>query len=139
MMTGTGTPLSSVGVNCHCFTASSAAWSSNGIDRSTFASLTLPSAPIVASMITTPDTRADWAMGGYTGRTSLVLVGVLMLPPTRTGAAGGGGGGASGNPPTTPPIVPPGTPPSTPPRTPAVDGTMAGSGALSLGASTGAA
>ena len=40
MMTGTGTPFSSVGVNCHCFTASSAAWSSSGIERRTFASLT---------------------------------------------------------------------------------------------------
>ena len=30
MMTGTGTLLSSVGVNTHCLTASSAAWSSSG-------------------------------------------------------------------------------------------------------------
>src|SRR5215208_7803998 len=135
MMTGTGTPLSSVGVNCHCLTASSAAWSSSGIDRSTFASLTRPSAPIVASMITMPETRADCAMGGYTGLTSLVLVGVLILPPTRTGAAGGGGGGggASGRPPTTPPIVPPGTPPATPPGTPSpADGVEGGSGVMSL-------
>ena len=50
MMTGTGTPLSSVGVNSHCFTASSAAASSNGIERSTRASCTLPSVPIVASI-----------------------------------------------------------------------------------------
>ncbi len=35
MMTGTGTPFSSVGVYSHCRTASSAAWSSNGIDRRT--------------------------------------------------------------------------------------------------------
>ena len=42
MMTGTGTPLSSVGVNSHCLTASSAAWSSSGIERSTRASCTLP-------------------------------------------------------------------------------------------------
>ena len=54
MMTGTGTPLSSVGVNCHCLTASSAAWSSSGIERRTFASLTRPSAPMVASMMTMP-------------------------------------------------------------------------------------
>src|SRR3954464_8845794 len=95
---------------------------------------------MVASMMTTPETRADCAIGGYTGRTSFVFVGVLMLPPTRTGAAGGGGGGgASGNPPTTPPTVPPGMPPSTPPGTPAVDGTEGASGTISLGASTGAA
>src|SRR4249919_2413906 len=49
MMTGTGTPLRVVGVNSHCRTASSAAWSSNGIDRSTFASATLPFGPMVAS------------------------------------------------------------------------------------------
>src|SRR5688500_10879956 len=64
MMTGTGTPFSSVGVNCHCLTASSAAWSSSGIERRTLASLTRPSGPIVASMMTTPCTRADWAFGG---------------------------------------------------------------------------
>src|ERR1700704_3316986 len=91
MMTGTGTPLSVVGVNTHCFTASSAAASSSAIDRSTFASCTRPSGPIVASMITTPCTRADWAIDGYTGLTSLIFVGGLILPPTRTGAGGGGG------------------------------------------------
>ena len=63
MMTGTGTPLSSVGVNCHCFTASSAAWSSSGIERRTFASLTRPSGPMVASMMTTP-ARAPTARSG---------------------------------------------------------------------------
>src|SRR5437867_893666 len=74
MMTGTGTPLSSVGVNCHWRTASSAAASSSGIERSTLASCTLPFGPIVASMITTPCTRADCAMAGYTGLTSLTFV-----------------------------------------------------------------
>src|SRR5687767_10226685 len=142
MMTGTGTPLSSVGVNCHCLTASSAAWSSSGIDRSTLASLTRPSGPIVASMMTTPCTRADCAIGGYTGLTFRVLVGALMLPPTRTGAdGGGGGGGAEGSPPTTPPMVPPGIPPSTPPGTPSLT-PVAGAGTsamISFGASVGAA
>src|ERR671928_1848594 len=93
MMTGTGTPLSSVGVNCHWRTASSAAASSSGIERSTLASCTDPFGPIVASMMTTPCTRADCAIGGYVGRTSLVLTGGLIAPPTRTGAGGGGGGG----------------------------------------------
>src|SRR4051812_48709870 len=96
MMTGTGTPLSSVGVNVHCFTASSAAASSRGIERSTLVSSTLPLGPITASMMTTPCTRADRAIAGYSGFTSLTLVGGLMLPPTRTGAGGGGGGGGGG-------------------------------------------
>src|SRR3954471_5974624 len=96
MITGTGTPFSRVGVNCHCRTASSAAASSSGIERSTFASCTAPFGPIVASMMTTPCTRADWAIAGYTGFTSFTLVGCLMLPPTRTGAGGGGGGGGGG-------------------------------------------
>jgi hypothetical protein len=52
-----------VGVNT-LSPASSAAASSSGIDRSTFASCTRPSGPIVASMMTTPWTRADWAMDG---------------------------------------------------------------------------
>src|SRR4030095_15736072 len=73
MMTGTGTPLSSVGVKTHCLTASSAAWSRSGIERSTLASLTRPSGPMVASMMTTPCTRADCAIGGGNG----VAVGVL--------------------------------------------------------------
>src|SRR5262249_4431156 len=92
-------------------------------------------------MMTTPCTRADCAMGGYTGFTSLVFVGCLMLPPTRTGAVGGGGGGggASGRPPTTPPTTPPGTPPSTPPGTPSPTLGTETSGLISLGASTGAA
>src|SRR5207247_7585923 len=96
MITGTGTPFSSVGVNCHWRTASSAAASSSGIDRSTLASCTLPFGPIVASMMTTPCTRADWAIAGYVGLTSFTLVGGLIWPPTRTGAAGGGGGGGGG-------------------------------------------
>src|SRR5262245_19637740 len=92
-------------------------------------------------MMTTPWTRADWAIGGYTGLTSFVLTGCLIAPPTRTGAVGGGGGGgASGRPPTTPPIVPPGIPPSTPPGTPSLEeATVGTSGTISLGASTGAA
>src|ERR671918_587495 len=90
------------------------------MERRTRASCTLPLGPITASMITTPCTRADCAIGGYCGLTCLVLVGCLITPPTRTGCAGGGGGGggASGSPPTTPPTTPPGTPPSTPPGTP---------------------
>src|SRR5919109_1703272 len=88
-------------------------------------------------MITMPCTRADCAIAGYVGRTSLVFCGGLMLPPTRTGAAGGGGGGgASGSPPTTPPTTPPGTPPSTPARSKLVS---TGSALISLGGSVGAA
>src|SRR5262249_4638726 len=64
MMTGTGVPFNVVGVNTHCFTASSAAASSSGIERSTLASCTRPSGPMVASMMTTPWTRADCAMDG---------------------------------------------------------------------------
>src|SRR6185436_15885499 len=92
-------------------------------------------------MMTTPWTRADCAMGGYTGLTSFVFVGVLMLPPTRTGAVGGGGGGggACGRPPTTPPTTPPGTPPSTPPGTPTPTLGTDTSGLISFGASIGAA
>ena len=142
MMTGTGTPLSSVGVNCHWRTASSAAASSSGIERSTFASCTAPFGPIVASMMTTPCTRADCAIAGYTGFTSRTFVGCLMLPPTRTGAGGGGGGGGGGaasSPPTMPPVTPPTTPPSTPPTTPFTPCSMPVSGLISRGASTGAA
>src|SRR5213083_2087137 len=142
MMTGTGTPFSRVGVNCHCFTASSAAASSKGIERSTFASCTAPFGPIVASMMTTPCTRADCAIAGYTGFTSFTFVGCLMLPPTRTGAGGGGGGGggggASASPPTMPPVTPPTMPPSTP-TTALLPVSMPVSGLISLGASTGAA
>ena len=45
MMIETGLPLSNVGVNTHCRTASSAALSSIGIERSTRASFTVPSGP----------------------------------------------------------------------------------------------
>ena len=68
MMTGTGTPFNSVGVYCHCLTASMAAASSSGIDRRTRTSCTRPSGPMVASRMTTPCTRADCAIGGYVGR-----------------------------------------------------------------------
>src|SRR3989454_603571 len=51
-------------------------------------------------MMTTPCTRADRAIAGYSGFTSLTFVGGLMLPPTRTGAGGGGGGGGGGGAPT---------------------------------------
>src|SRR5689334_23870973 len=61
MATGTGTPWISVGVNCHCLTASTAAASSIGIDRSTFASFTCPSGPMIVSTTTTPCTCADCA------------------------------------------------------------------------------
>src|SRR5262249_8132216 len=64
MMTGVATPLSIVGVYFHCSTASSAAWSRGGIDFSTRALLTCPSASMRASMITIPVTRADSASGG---------------------------------------------------------------------------
>ena len=48
--------------------------------------MTFPSGPIVASIVTAPETRADCAMAGYTGLTSLILFGGLIRPPTRTGA-----------------------------------------------------
>ena len=54
IVTGVGTPLMTVGVNSHCFTASSAASSSSGIERSTCASRMRPSASMRASRITTP-------------------------------------------------------------------------------------
>jgi hypothetical protein len=48
--------------------------------------MTFPSGPIVASIVTTPATRADRAMAGYTGLTSLIFCGGLICPPTRRGA-----------------------------------------------------
>src|SRR4030095_5827875 len=56
------------------------------MERTTFASMTFPSGPIVASIVTAPATRADCAIAGYTGLTSLIFFGALMLPPIRTGA-----------------------------------------------------
>jgi hypothetical protein len=64
MITGTAVPFRSVGVNSHCLTPSSAAWSSIGIERRTFESTTWPLAAIVASMTTVPSTRASYAVGG---------------------------------------------------------------------------
>src|SRR6185503_19188776 len=100
MMTGTGTPLRRVGVYTHCLTASMAAESSRGMPRRTFTSVTLPWGLIVHSRMTTPWTRACFAMSGYDGGTFLSFLGSLIWPPTRTAW---GGGGASGRPPTTPP------------------------------------
>ena len=57
--TETGLPLTSVGLNCHCMTASTAALSSSGIDWSARALLTCPSGSTCASTITRPWTRAD--------------------------------------------------------------------------------
>ena len=59
MITGTATPLSSVGVNCHCRTASSAGPSSSGTPRRMRASTTSPAGPIVASRMMTPCTPAS--------------------------------------------------------------------------------
>ena len=64
MMTGTGTPLSSVGVNCHCFTASSAACVEQRNRAQHLRFLHRAVGPMVASMMTTPCTRADCAIGG---------------------------------------------------------------------------
>ncbi len=61
---GTGWPLSSVGVNFHWRTASTAACSSSGGERSTRTFCTLPSSAITASRITTPPMREASAMGG---------------------------------------------------------------------------
>jgi len=75
-MTGTGTPLSKrrrehpTGARHRALPGRAAE-----IDRSTRASLTFPSGPMVASTMTTPCTRADWAMLGYTGFTFLIFVG----------------------------------------------------------------
>src|SRR5262249_9162660 len=52
MTTGTGSPLSNVGVKRHCRTASTAAASSNGFERSTRTSRTEPSSAITASRMT---------------------------------------------------------------------------------------
>jgi hypothetical protein len=64
MMIGVGTPFSSVGVNFHCRTASSAAASSSACDLRTRAAMTLPRTSIVASMITTPSACAARAISG---------------------------------------------------------------------------
>src|SRR5262249_53140740 len=80
-------------VNSHWRTAASAAASSSGIDRRTIALRTLPSAPIVASITTSPCAFALCASGGYAGLTSLIFRGGGMLAPTRVG---GGSGGARG-------------------------------------------
>src|SRR4029434_4905088 len=83
------------------------------------ASSTRPLAPISVSRITTPCTRADWAIGGYTGATSFVFVGTLMLPAILTATwvelndvapPGGGGGGGGGGAPAGPPNLKPGAP-----------------------------
>src|SRR6185369_17179150 len=90
-------------------------------------------------MMTMPWTRADCAIGGYTGRTSRVFCGGLMLPPTRTGAAGGGGGGGGSG---MPPVMPPATPPTIPPSIPEDRSKPASrpvSALISFGASSGAA
>src|SRR4051794_3929659 len=86
-----------------------------------------PSLLIVAVNSTVPETRADFASGGYTGCTFRIRFASATCPPTRTGpdgafgfSAGGGGGGAPGTPPTIPPITPPAAPPASPvpPTTP---------------------
>jgi len=41
-----------------------------------------------ASMITTPLMPAARASSGYTGRASVILIGGLMLPPTRSALPG---------------------------------------------------
>jgi hypothetical protein len=51
---GTGLPFSSVGVNSHCRTASTAALSRPGVERSTLVSTTVPSMSMTASMTTIP-------------------------------------------------------------------------------------
>src|SRR5437764_13604080 len=56
MMTAIGSPLSSVGANCHCLTAAIADASSRGIDLSTRTSCAAPSGRSVTSRITTPCT-----------------------------------------------------------------------------------
>src|SRR5258705_2822371 len=48
--------------------------------------MTFPSGPIVASIVTARDTRADCATSGYTGGTSLIFLGGWILPPMRSGA-----------------------------------------------------
>ena len=53
-----------VSSNCHWSAASTAASSSSGIERSTFASDTVPSVSIVSSRITTPFTPAFFASSG---------------------------------------------------------------------------
>ena len=64
MTTGTGTPFSKVGVYRHCRTASTAASSSSGTDRSTCTCSTEPVAPTTVSRITTPSTRIRRAAAG---------------------------------------------------------------------------
>src|SRR6185503_13182171 len=78
-------PFSSVGTNFHCFTAPSATSSKSGIERRILASATEPSSSISTSRITTPCTFFARASSGYSGFTSLTLVGGLTLAPTRIG------------------------------------------------------
>jgi hypothetical protein len=96
----TGRPLSSVGVNRHCRTASTAASSSIGADRRMRTSRTSPSSPIVVSRITNPAMPAARASAGYTGGTWTIFSGGRICPPTRTGPVAteaGGGAGSSPN------------------------------------------
>src|SRR5439155_14481917 len=65
--TGTGTPLSSVGVYTQLFTALTAESSRSGLPRSTFTSVTRPSGLMTASRTTTPSTLACLATSGYAG------------------------------------------------------------------------
>ena len=101
IITGTGAPFSSVGVNSHCRTASMpldrGAESSGGLSRRD-AAVRIDSGFDNHDTINPP----AWASSGKTGRTSLIFVGVLMFPPNRSGAVpsagrrgrrrGGGGG-----------------------------------------------
>src|SRR6185295_18767120 len=105
MITGVARPLMMVGSYSHWRTAATAALSSNGIDRTTRTSLTLPLAPMVVSRMTIPCSLADNAIEGYSGLTRVICFGGFTVPPTRTGPGGGAarrpgvasaGGGAAG-------------------------------------------
>src|SRR3954451_24023236 len=105
VITSTGWPFNMVGLYFHWRTASLAALTSSGCPRTSCKFSMLPSLLIVAVNSTVPDTRADFASGGYTGGTLRIRLASATCPPTRTGpegalaAGGGGGGGAPGTPP----------------------------------------
>ena len=94
MITGTATSFTTVGVNSHWRTAASAASSRSGIDRELWRRRRVPQRRRRLDNHDTLD-AGRLRRRRIEGRTSLILVGVLMPLPTRTGPSGGGGGGAA--------------------------------------------
>ena len=85
MMTGDGNAVQEGRREFPLRTASSAASSSSGIDRSTWHPAPRRIGPMVASMMTMPWTRAEIAIGRVDRSHVAGLERRLILPPTRTG------------------------------------------------------